>query len=227
MNIYTVIVLTSLVCGIYAVSPRGDKGVSANRAPFPPLKPLGPPNRPEFCYDHQVRRDQYFDDSFICTDTLKYPEGEINYALRLPENRKYANFMKIASRCFTEENYVTDHKVVNDSHSFNCVCKSDRRIITSVNYSTQRCHIVSPLKQRIYYAKCSGRCNLAYGYLEGYFCVNRGYVNRNFLVYCEANNEAFMQYTHGKQFHGHGIGGFYFMKETLPTYCGCRGYFCK
>ncbi|ESO89323.1 hypothetical protein LOTGIDRAFT_154424 [Lottia gigantea] len=218
MNSITICVFVSVFCGIYGAIPsRGDFGRTNRNFKRDPQ-----------CYDEQLVKDQFFDDSFICYDNMTYPAAEISYFLdhiRFPQNKEYAEYLKLASICVKEQDYFSDHKRIVDEYSYDCVCKSPRRLISSVYYQNQRCHIVDNQRQGIYHATCGGPCALSYDSILGYHCINRGWVKRTFLVYCENNADAFTTYNHNLNFNNVPLGGFYYMTKEMPTYCGCRNYF--
>ncbi|XP_067675482.1 uncharacterized protein [Haliotis asinina] len=215
-----------------------------------------PPLPKPACYSQQLSSDQNFDLSFVCNDGRKYPEQEIEEALFYATDhwRIYLNLTSTCFQ--DQDKYFMNKHSEPKYYNMTSVCNTTRTMVHTVYaLDGQVCYVVRPHAQKIYYATCGGECDLGYDGVTGYHCIQRGITYRNFLGYCRLPDPAVFPVTDpiyaldpsSDEFYDpraapptyrmqHNLlqngahyqpkGYFTELSVTLPSYCGCRGYFC-
>ncbi|XP_046365422.2 uncharacterized protein LOC124141447 [Haliotis rufescens] len=215
-----------------------------------------PPLPTPACYSKQLSSDQSYDLSFVCNDGRQYPEQEIEEALYYADDhwRIYLNLTSTCFQ--DQDTYFLNKHSEPNYYKLKSVCNTTRTMVHTIYaMDGQVCHVVRPMSQKVFYATCGGECNLGYDGVTGYHCIQRGITYRNFLGYCRLPDSATFPEsspiyaldpsvdnfydprvappTHRMQHTPLKSGGHYKPKGyftelsvTLPSYCGCRGYFC-
>ncbi|XP_041352562.1 uncharacterized protein LOC121371019 [Gigantopelta aegis] len=206
---------------------------------------------PDQCYQQNLRMDRWFDRPCICNDGRKYPEQEIEAALEYASMFNHM-FLFTVSKYYNENNFYLDDYTKKGEYKFKCLCNSEsKRVqILTVNKDNNVCYVVRPFQQSVFFTECGGVCRLGYGGVPGYHCIPRGFTERTVLLYCPLKNRpcgpkaavtaltapltnpasfspavfSAQEIPQGPNYNA--MGYFCNMTVVLPTYCGCRGYFC-